>query len=176
MSSFLNRLCPTTPVLRAWLGLTLLLLPGCATITVKRLKNDSEYTDGVRFYRPSPHLLLKRTAAKVADKDVLVYDASLVMLPDYSQEYVITWCPGLGSVTPQFGLDAGWTLTRLDSKVESGAAGTLQGIAGILGAVLPTLQPAEVRAGERVPGLYPLSFRDGRWQVEWDKAVVQFSF
>jgi hypothetical protein len=56
---------------RLWLLPVLLVLYGCAGVSVARLDSDSSYRGGVRFYRPQPYLLV--TDAKGALETSIVY-------------------------------------------------------------------------------------------------------
>jgi hypothetical protein len=45
--------------------------------------------------------------------------ATVKVLPDFSQEYVIKWRAGAGSVNTQFELTDGWNLTGFNSTADS---------------------------------------------------------
>lgn len=128
----------------------------------KTLSGDDS---GIRFYRPAPHVWI--TSAAPPDKVNLVvdekvekdttkkgmettttttatvstagkgYTARLVMLPDYSQEYIVQWKAGIGNVTPKFTLSEGWNLTSFDSRVESRFAETLKESVGAITNLAP---------------------------------------
>lgn len=158
-------------------------LSGCANVFVRPIANEhgspgkkgSESARGVRFYRPAPYLLLTREVVRVGgDEAVPVDKATIVLLPDYSQEFVIQWWPGFGNVAPKFTLEDGWNLTSFDSRVESEGAAALASLADLLAATpldrLPT-RPARL---EGAPGLYPMVFEEGRWRVDWEHPVFRF--
>jgi len=154
-------------------------IPGCANVFVRPIANEhgspgkegSETSRGVRFYRPAPHLLLTREVVRVGGAESVPVDkATIVLLPDYSQEFVIQWRPGFGNVAPKFTLQDGWNLTSFDSRVESEGAAALGGVADLLRAV-PMVGPAR---GAGAPGLYPMVFEEGRWRVDWEHPVFRF--
>ncbi len=99
---------------------------------------------GIRFYRPAPHIwilnaplsekintvvseqkdtnnpkLEKTTTATVSSITSPGYTAQIVMLPDFSNEYIIQWSAGIGSVNPNFTLQEGWNLNNFNSTIES---------------------------------------------------------
>jgi len=46
-----------------------------------------------------------KSTATLPASPTKIYSARLVMLPDYSQEYIIQWSAGAGSVKPKFTQD-----------------------------------------------------------------------
>lgn len=85
---------------------------GCASVEVRKL-DPGDKTTGVRFYRPKAYLLLN------PDKEKGGCQASIVWLPDPSEEYVIHSTAGFGSATVKAQLDSGWNLVSLDSEVDN---------------------------------------------------------
>jgi len=59
------------------------------------------------------------------------YRAEFTWLPDYSEEYVITWEAGIGSVDPSFTLTDGWNLTGFASSVDSKFSDNLSAVASL---------------------------------------------
>lgn len=59
------------------------------------------------------------------------YAAQIVELPDFTQEYVVQWRPGLGSVTPEFSLSNGWNLVAFKAAVESKASELLTSVGAL---------------------------------------------
>ncbi len=90
------------------------------------------------------------------------YAATLVMLPDMEQEYVIQWGAGLGSVDPGFTLADGWNLTGFESSVSSGTAELVTSLGGLAGAVVSAFLQQSTFDGA---GLYRLEFDAGYWRL-----------
>ncbi len=65
-------------------------LAGCTPFTVTRVQTSADNTEGIRFYRPKPYLLVTAT-----DRGPAV---TVVSLPDPNEEYVIRSRQGLGSI------------------------------------------------------------------------------
>lgn len=143
---------------------SLLALVGCASVDVYPVANDhgskgktlKTEESGVRFYRPAPHVWI--TSAAPSDKVDLstvettkdktkttstvstagrAYSAQLVMLPDYSREFVVEWSAGIGNVNPAFTLEQGWNLTSFNAKVESKVAETIKETVGAITSLAP---------------------------------------
>lgn len=135
-------------VKNAYVVILVLIFLGCGSIKVIPVKNDfgssgkvlNEKEAGVRFYRPSLHVWIsyetpsdkinfeeqsesadKVTKKKVISTAIKSYKATFVMLPDFAQEYIIKWRPGIfGSVTPKFTLYEGWNLSGFESTINTG--------------------------------------------------------
>ena len=131
---------------RLW-ALCIFLCAGCGSVAVTRLAKDSDYSEGIRFYRPQPYLLI---SAKGADRA-----AQVVWLPKKDEEYVVRVRSGLGAVDAKFALQDGWNLT------EYGESRTPE-TADLIGAAVGVAKAAEaVAAGPReelAPGLYAIEF------------------
>jgi hypothetical protein len=91
---------------------------------------------------------VKSTRVLTASTINKVYTATFMMLPDYSQEYIIQWKPGIGSVTPSFTLADGWNLTGFASTIDSKLSEFVTSLAAAGGAGLST------NAAFKGPGLY----------------------
>ncbi len=138
---------------QATLALGLVILSSCASIRVRPIQNNHgskgiklESKDaGVHFYRPAPFLHIGKA------KEGFVMQ--IVMLPDLTKEYVVTWKSGMGSVSPKFSLEDGWNLVSFDSSVDSKLAEVLESTAGALTAV-------KSNSSSREPGLYKLEWHD----------------
>ena len=161
--------------------LALLLLPACAGVSVKQVSNahgstgitPSADTSGVRFYRPRLHVWLtrvapsekvnvatteetvgaKKTTAVVAIPQDASYSATLTWLPDYSQEYIVQWWTGVGSVKPAITLANGWNLTALTAEVDSKFSENLEAVSTIATSFAAALTKDN---GFHGPGLYRL--------------------
>ena len=127
----------------------LLLLTGCAGVSVYRVRTDSDYRGGVRFYRPQPYLLVTQL------KDSL--QTAIVYLPKVNEEYAFQTRSGMGDVEMKAALDQGWNLTELGETRRSGSADLL----AALGGIAKTAVAAEglLPQGELLsPGLYAIEF------------------
>ncbi len=94
------------------------------------------------------------------------YEAKIVFLPDYSQEFVVQWKSGLGSASPSFTLTDGWNLTAFDSTVDSKAAELVTSVG--------TVAAAGLLAGStnfQGPGLYQLD-EDASGKLELGELVL----
>ena len=127
--------------------LGLLLCAACGSVAVTRLARDSDYREGIRFYRPQPYLLV---SAKGADRA-----AQVVWLPKKDEEYVLRVRSGMGSVDAKFALQDGWNLT------EYGESRTPE-TSDLIGAAAGVAKAAEALVGgprgELEPGLYAIEF------------------
>lgn len=98
---------------------------GC-TPRVRVRKSPGPMDTGIRYYRPKPYLRIepagsvvtegKTSTSTPSDEFVAI---SLEYLPDFSEEYSIEVCPGLGSANVSIGLTDGWNLTSLNQDLDS---------------------------------------------------------
>src|SRR5262249_45121369 len=109
---------------RLWLFPVLLVLYGCAGVSVDRLDSDSSYRGGVRFYRPQPYLLVSKFATGERQTQI-------VYLPKKDEEYVLRVHSGFGDVDAKASFDQGWNLTELGDSRHSGAADLLTAVGGL---------------------------------------------
>jgi hypothetical protein len=135
-------------------------ITGCASVTVQPVANSfgskgatlKADETGVRFYRPALYVWITRTQPsdkvnvttvqdKKGDRTTTSttsldtepgYSATVVVLPDLSQEYIIQWNAGMGSVNPHFELSDGWNLKAFDSKVETKTAENITAVTGTI--------------------------------------------
>lgn len=121
-------------------------------MTVERTSNGT-YTDGLRFYRPHPYLLV--TEGSDGIKSQIVY------LPDKSQEYVVRQNVGIGSSDLSLTLENGWNLTALGHKLDTKVPETLTALAGLakLGAAAD-IPPGTKSTPSAKIGLYRVIFND----------------
>lgn len=183
-------------VKNAYVVILVLIFLGCGSIKVIPVKNDfgssgkvlNEKEAGVRFYRPSLHLWItyeppaekvnleeqsKYEGANVTHKTVKSIGkgvkATYVMLPDFAQEYIIKWRPGIfGSVTPKFTLFEGWNLTGFESTINTGmAAQFTAGLSGSISAPITGFgfEPIGEEHYTRKAGLYKMEFKQGKWEI-----------
>lgn len=165
-----------------------------STVGVKIKGSKDEY-EGVRFYRPAPHVWItcippsdkvniitetegpekaptKQTIRTLSGKS---YAATLVMLPDFSQEYIIKWKSGFfGSVQPNFALSDGWNLNSFNSVINSGVTAALS--AGVIAPISTTFSFGELKEDKtsnfKGAGLYRLDYtantdkeKPGHWEL-----------
>jgi hypothetical protein len=101
---------------------SLALLLGCASVSIKPVGTD--YTEGLRFYRPSPYLLV--TTNKDGAKST-----SVVWLPDRSQEYYVKQNKGWGVSNLSVKLESGWNLIELGHVADSKGPETLNALGSL---------------------------------------------
>ena len=127
----------------------ILLLTGCAGVSVYRVRTESDYRGGVRFYRPQPYLMV--TQAKDALQTAIVY------LPKTDEEYAFQTHSGLGDVDMKATLEQGWNLTEIGESRKSATADILTALGGI--AKTADAAPGLLAQGELLsPGLYAIEF------------------
>ena len=91
------------------------------------------------------------------------YSAKFETLPDYSQEYIIQWQAGFGSVKPAFDLDGGWNLTKFASEVDSKTAENLTAVSSLVTSAAGALTADPNFSGA---GLYKMKVdSEGRWSL-----------
>lgn len=144
------------------------LTAACAEITVSRLTSDKDYAEGIRFYRPTPYLLVTQDAKGA-------YQVSLIYLPNKSQEYIIKCNSGLGSADMKFKLDGGWNLTDFGESRDSKIPELVTSLATLSTGVLKAGEPyAAAPKNELAPGLYAFTFDEKTGLVTGIKLVVAF--
>ena len=109
-------------------------LLGCASAEIR--KSPGEADEGLRFYRPAPHLLI--TISKVESPTKFELESEIVWLPDYSNEYVVKTTGWLGSADLSVGLTDGWNLTSYALNRDSQAADIAKEVAGGFGSLIGT--------------------------------------
>ena len=157
---------PSSNLVAIWRPLAALLVAtligvGCASVEVRKLDPGDKTTTGVRFYRPKAYLLLN------PDKEKGGCQASIVWLPDPSEEYVINSTAGLGSATVKAQLDSGWNLVSLNSEVDNSKI--VGDISTLLAKIVPSTNFALSQQGNQPPprclppaGLYDLGIPRGQ--------------
>lgn len=184
-------------------------ISGCASVMVKKLEKSADYSEGLRYYRPAPHVWILRaqppdkvniaqesstemnesrneaTAQPANDapkKDVVApqkafdtkklektksrtvstaesWTLTIVMLPDYSEEYVVTWNAGVGSAATNVTLQDGWNLTGFGTTVDSQVDEMVTAVGTPIATVAAAAAGALVQdANWKGPGLYKLEF------------------
>jgi len=131
--------------LLAWIGVC--AAAGCASVGVTRLSKDSEYREGIRFYRPQPYLLVSSKGNE--------HPAQIVWLPKKDEEYVLRVRSGLGAVDAKFALQDGWNLTEFGESRDPKTADILGAAVGLA----KTVEALGAPPGEELaPGLYVVEF------------------
>ena len=142
------------------------LLNGCSSIEITRVTKDNPYKDGIRFYRPSPYLLI--TKAKQAEN----LECKIIYLPNTNEEYVVRMKPGLGSAEAKLTLEDGWNLTQLGETREANSAELANALTSSLSGLKQFLKMTQEE--ELSPGLYALVFDEKTGFVSGVKPVIQF--
>jgi hypothetical protein len=130
-------------------ALCLACLPGCTTVTAKRVTSDDYTTEGVRYWLAEPYLLVKarfalsRTETVVSAQslpekapEAVTSDGvcspdcpppqanpadgiAIVWLPDYCQQYALLQDVKLASLKWKVELADGWRLSSVDMTADS---------------------------------------------------------
>jgi hypothetical protein len=108
--------------------LVILAAVGCASTKV--VKGPDANDKGIRYYRPKPYLMVKPANVEHGKIDI-----SLVYLPDYTEEYSIHICAGIGSNATSVKLEDGWNLTGIDVTVDNQLDELLGAAAQVISAV-----------------------------------------
>jgi hypothetical protein len=140
----------------------LFLAGSCAGVKVTRLTSESDYKEGLRFYRSYPYLLV------IKDGNGNL-QSSIIYLPKRDEEYVIKVHPGFGSVDAKFKFDGGWNLTEFGQVIDSKIPEMLTALTGAL-KTLESTGPGQVP----VPGLYQFEFDTKTGLVIDMKLIYQF--
>jgi hypothetical protein len=127
-----------------------MLFSACATVTITKV-DDSTYMDGLRFYRPELFLLVTE------DENGNFLKASVISLPDKTQEYVLRNTVGIGAVEASATLDGGWNLTALGASVDSKVPDMITALSGILPSPGTRLSTGSLKLG-----LYRIVFDRGK--------------
>jgi hypothetical protein len=130
------------------------LFSACATVKITEITPNAPYKDGLRFYRPELFLLVTE------DKDGNFLNASVISLPDRTQEYVLRSTIGIGAVEMSATLEGGWNLTALGANIDSKVPETINAITAAAQATrAASLQPSPLPLKL---GLYQIIFTAGK--------------
>ncbi len=145
------------------------VVAGCASVDIKRITRDSPYTEGLRFYRPYPYLLITSNE----DKSLV---GKIVYLPSKNEEYTIKVSPGVGSVDAKFTLENGWNLTEYGATEDAKTADIITALASSLAGIPKSGEVATAAATQEGlgPGLYMLTFDEKTGLISGVKPVLQF--
>lgn len=138
-----------------WILPALIVLSGCANVDVRRVTSFDQ--PGIRYWRPAPYLALQQST-----KDGKIScDATLVTLPDKTEEYAITMSAGLGAVKATPTLHDGWRLDSLSTEVDSKTSENLTAIANLIKTVGPGISGKSAngsRDTNNCSGLYRIDY------------------
>jgi len=131
-----------------------LVFVGCAPkVNVVKLCGNDSSTQGIRYYRPKPYLLITpvnettttekdKTKTTTSTPGAKYVNMNLEYLPDYGEEYAIQVRPGLGTADVKIELEDGWKLASLNQTLDTKFSENLQALTGaaetVVGATLPT--------------------------------------
>ena len=123
----------------------LLIFSGCSKVTIE--KYDGSDTEGLRFYRPSPYLLITQTKDGAS--------TSIIWLPDKKEEYIVKHRPGFGSSQFSVTLNEGWNLTEIGSTMDSKIPETITAFGALATGFAARISPDELQ-----PGLYEITYNE----------------
>jgi hypothetical protein len=106
------------------------MLSSCASYEVTKIDKTSK-TEGVRFFRPAPYLLIGISTGDAKSESVPTLTAKLICLPDKSQEYVIHRKSELGTAEVTASLQDGWNLVSYGGKTDSKIPETITAVASL---------------------------------------------
>jgi hypothetical protein len=144
-------------------------------LSVVRIADHADTkTEGLRYYRPWPYLMVSET------KDGEGLEFKIVYLPDLSQEYAVQVRAGFGTVDFKPTLENGWNLVAVDAKVDSRTKEVMEAAAGLIGAGAKLAAGSRARDSGLRPGIYrfivdePRTLRDGSMNVDFEHPVATF--
>ena len=141
----------------SWILLVSMMMCACSSASIKRIDAGNTTEEGLRFYRPVPHLLV--TLTEVGDSTAKL-KSEIIWLPDYSEVYAIKPTRWVGKSDMTVTLTDGWALKSLtlnrDGKTSDTIKETVGGIASLAG--LATM--LKNRDKELIPGLYRIDYND----------------
>jgi len=123
------------------------LLAGCSPgIDVR--PNPLPSDKGIRYYRPTPYLLVEPASPEAGGKDGSskgaaldprgkLFKVSLQYLPDFGEEYAVKVRAGLGTSKVKLTLENGWNLTSVDQDLDSKASENITAVTNLLKAAAP---------------------------------------
>jgi len=138
---------------------------GCARVEITKITSKNPYTEGIRFYRPYPYLLITK------DNEGNL-ESKIVYLPKTNEEYAIRVKSGIGTVDTKFTLEDGWKLTQFGETRDSKSVEMLNALTGSL------KELKGFRAIDKVglcPGLYMFEFDQNTGLIIGLKPIFQFN-
>ena len=111
----------------AFAGVAMVAIAGCASVDVRRVADSNQ--SGIRYWRPAPYFAL----SPLTSGKQTTCQATLVMLPDKTEEYAINANTGLwGTAEADPTLQDGWNLTSMTGKADSKTAETLTAFSAVI--------------------------------------------
>ena len=145
---------------KGWIFLLgLLVVCGCARVKVVPVDDSGAYSEGIRFYRPHPYLLVTEKLTSQGR----TLEGSIVYLPQKNEEYVIEVQPGIGRVDAKFKLEHGWRLTDFGEVSDSKAPEMIEAFGDLLPGAsdifVKSIAPEKQKQENRLtPGLWRFEF------------------
>ncbi|AMJ67662.1 hypothetical protein [Hymenobacter sp. PAMC 26628] len=135
----------------------------CAGYRIKKVDAADTTTEGLRYCRSAPYLLVSSVSTPAAETAAATVAYQVVYLPDPAQTYVIQRHGGLGTVNVTAALTESGLLTQFGGATDSKVPNLITAIGG----VLPSVTGLKVRAQENgasavpAPRLYKILFEAG---------------
>ena len=150
-----------------WLLLVPLLLAGCAGVNVSRVTDPNQ--PGIRYWRPAIYVALQKSVAK---DETQTCEFKTLTLPDKSEEYAITFTPGMGTANVTPTLYEGWRLDSLNANLDSKTAENLNAVTGLFKAIVATAPPG-AKLAANIPGQKRASELPclGVYRLEYDRVT-----
>lgn len=144
-----------------------IILSACATAEIKKVTKD-DTVEGLRFYRPTPYLLVSLTGAEGQQGGIWELDLSyqIIWLPNMSQQYEIRPKGFIGTADLTVTLTDGWNLQQFTLNREGHAAETFKEAVGGFTSLVGALSPEAIKDLRLEPGLYRLDFNDDSGHLE----------
>jgi hypothetical protein len=138
-----------------------IILSACATAEIRKVTKD-DTVEGVRFYRPTPYLLVSLTGAEGQQGGSWNLDLSyqIIWLPNTSQQYEIRPKGFVGTADLTVTLTDGWNLQQFTLNREGHAAETFKEAVGGFTSLVGALSEEAIEGLRFRPGLYRLEFDD----------------
>ena len=154
--------------------LSLMLVCGCAKVKVSPVDQDHPYSEGIRFYRPHPYLLV----TEKLEKDNRTLEGNIIYLPQKNEEYVISVQPGIGRVDAKFKLDHGWRLTDFGEVRDSKTPEMIEAFSDLLpeinGIFVKAIAPEKQKQEKKLtPGLWRFEFDQNGYVKDLVK-IIEF--
>jgi len=147
---------------KAWIFLlSLLIICSCAKVKVSPVDQDRPYSEGIRFYRPHPYLLVTEKLATQGR----TLEGNIIYLPQKKEEYVIDVASGIGKVDAKFKLEHGWRLTDFGEVRDSKAPEMIEAFSGLL----PEINDIFVRSIAPENQKQEKKLTPGLWRFEFDQ-------
>lgn len=155
--------------MRRFFILGFLFLSACANVDVQRVSYPNQ--PGIRYWRPSLYLTLQETKTSQSQ----TCEVKTLTLPDKTEEYAITFSPGIGTADVAPTLHEGWRLDALSSKLDSKTAENLNAIAGLLKTAAPGGLIAAPVAATKAKAFHAEQACAGVYKVLYDPQSGEFA-